>query len=98
MHWEARGACGRGGSASEEVVTQCSQEGTRVGVPNALWCMYGEGGARVGDHTSSVLGRVADSQWHWLMIVGVIGEIRGEINVRPAVIRQIHRQLSETGK
>lgn len=66
-----------------------------MGPPNVLCRMYAEGGARVGDHTSSVLGRVADSQWHWLTIVAAAGEEEKVCTQRN--VCQIHRQLSETG-
>ena len=45
-----------------------------MGTPNVLYHMYAEGGARVGDHASSVLGRVADSKWHRLTIVAATGK------------------------
>ena len=44
-------------------------KGTGVGTSYTWTGMYGEGGAMVGDHTPSVLGRVADSQRHGLTII-----------------------------
>ena len=63
MHVGVRGVVSRG------LRRGARGEGTRVGTPDTLSRVDGEGGARVGDHASSVFGRVADSQWYWMTVI-----------------------------